>query len=176
MITIEPISKKDTKNMSTNIIYGIHFAPFGWYMIGIIDKKICQFAMIKPNDKKDAKRKLRGLWPDAQLTRNDASTKPYLKKALANTSQNIHLLMKGTPFQIAVWRQLLKIQRGKTATYGEIAKAIHRPNAVRAVGSACGKNPIPILVPCHRVVDAHSGLGGYSGGLDRKKALLAAEK
>jgi len=81
----------------------------------------------------------------------------------------------GTPFQQAVWRQMLKIRPGQTKSYGEIARAIDRPNAVRAVGGACGANPIPVLVPCHRVLAANGQLGGFSGGLDWKRRLLAIE-
>lgn len=81
----------------------------------------------------------------------------------------------GTEFQRAVWKEMLKIPRGQTRTYGEIAAAIGRPNAVRAVGSACGANPIPLFIPCHRVV-AKNGLGGFGSGLPWKKLLLEMEK
>jgi len=80
-----------------------------------------------------------------------------------------------TDFQQSVWRALLKIGPGKTKSYGEIAAAIGKPKAVRAVGGACGANPIPVLVPCHRVLAANRKLGGYSGGLDWKRKLLARE-
>ena len=80
-----------------------------------------------------------------------------------------------TDFQKSVWRQMLKISAGKTKSYGEIAAAIGRPKAVRAVGGACGANPIPVLVPCHRILAANKKLGGFSGGLDWKRKLLAKE-
>ena len=80
-----------------------------------------------------------------------------------------------TEFQKSVWRALLKIAPGKTKSYGEIARAIGRPKAVRAVGGACGANPIPVLVPCHRVLAANNKLGGFSGGLERKRSLLKRE-
>jgi O-6-methylguanine DNA methyltransferase len=80
-----------------------------------------------------------------------------------------------TEFQKSVWRALRKIRRGQTKSYGEIARAIGRPKAVRAVGSACGANPIPVLVPCHRVLAANKKLGGFSGGLNRKRELLTRE-
>ena len=80
----------------------------------------------------------------------------------------------GTAFQQAVWKQLQKIPRGQTRTYGEIAAAIGRPNAVRAVGTACGANPIPLFIPCHRVV-ARNGLGGFGSGLPWKALLLGLE-
>jgi methylated-DNA-[protein]-cysteine S-methyltransferase len=84
-------------------------------------------------------------------------------------------LTKGTEFQQQVWRALQKIPLGQTRSYGEIAKMIGKPKAVRAVGGACGANPIPLLVPCHRVLAANRKIGGFSGGLDRKKSLLEHE-
>jgi O-6-methylguanine DNA methyltransferase len=81
----------------------------------------------------------------------------------------------GTEFQKSVWRQLQKISAGRTRSYGEIAQAIGKPKAVRAVGGACGANPIPVLVPCHRVLAANKKIGGFSGGLDWKRSLLNRE-
>ena len=81
----------------------------------------------------------------------------------------------GTDFQRKVWREIEKIPLGRTKTYLEIAKAIGKPGASRAVGSACGANPIPLFVPCHRVVASNGGLGGFSGGLDIKRKLLQME-
>ena len=80
-----------------------------------------------------------------------------------------------TELQKSVWRALRKIRRGQTKSYGEIARAIGKPKAVRAVGGACGANPIPVLVPCHRVLAANGKIGGFSGGLNRKRELLARE-
>lgn len=80
-----------------------------------------------------------------------------------------------TEFQKAVWREMLKLGPGKTKSYGEVAGAIGRPKAVRAVGGACGANPIPVLVPCHRILAANHKLGGFGGGLDWKRSLLARE-
>lgn len=82
---------------------------------------------------------------------------------------------RGTEFQQQVWEAMRKIGFGRTSTYGELAKAIGRPKAVRAVGGACGANPIPVLIPCHRVVAGGGKLGGFSGGLDWKRRLLGAE-
>jgi len=84
-------------------------------------------------------------------------------------------LSGGTTFQRQVWAALAAIPRGETRTYSQIAAAIGRPRAVRAVGRACGANPIPVLIPCHRVVAADGGLGGFSGGLKWKRWLLAHE-
>ena len=84
-------------------------------------------------------------------------------------------LSKGTPFQQKVWRALLEIPAGETRSYGEIAVAVGEPGAARAVGMACGANPIPVLVPCHRILAAHKKLGGFSAGLKWKRLLLARE-
>ena len=83
--------------------------------------------------------------------------------------------LAGTEFQKKVWRALRKIGPGRTKSYGEIARAIGKPKAVRAVGGACGANPVPVLVPCHRVLAANGKIGGFSGGLDWKRDLLARE-
>tara|TARA_B100000579_G_scaffold431059_1_gene445504 strand:+ start:532 stop:807 length:276 start_codon:yes stop_codon:yes gene_type:complete len=87
------------------------------------------------------------------------------------------MLLKGTKFQLKVWRFLQKIPRGKIKTYSEIAKAIGKPNSFRAVANAVAKNPFPPTIPCHRVVRANGALGGYSGkgGLKTKKKLLKKE-
>lgn len=88
----------------------------------------------------------------------------------------VPLDLQGTPFQVKVWKELLKIPFGKTCSYKDIAVKIKNPKAVRAVGGANGKNPVCIVVPCHRVIAADGTLGGYSGGLHIKKKLLALEK
>ncbi|QNP43395.1 MGMT family protein [Sphingomonas daechungensis] len=81
----------------------------------------------------------------------------------------------GTAFQEAVWRELRRIPLGETRSYADIAKAVGQPDAVRAVGTANGSNPVAVLVPCHRVIRSDGSLGGYAGGLDRKRKLLSAE-
>jgi methylated-DNA-[protein]-cysteine S-methyltransferase len=91
------------------------------------------------------------------------------------TAFDLELEMAGTPFQRAVWDRLKAIPYGETTTYGEIANALGRPDRARAVGAANGRNPIAIIVPCHRVIGADGSLVGFGGGLDRKKALLALE-
>ena len=89
---------------------------------------------------------------------------------------DLPLAPKGTPFQQAAWKQLLEIPYGQTISYSQEAKAIGRPKACRAVGSANGKNPIGIIIPCHRVIAADGSLGGYASGLDIKIQLLELEK
>lgn len=84
-------------------------------------------------------------------------------------------LSVGTAFQQQVWRALLRMESGQTCSYRELAQAIDRPQAVRAVGAAVGRNPLSIIVPCHRVLGSDGGLTGYAGGLERKRALLQLE-
>jgi len=83
---------------------------------------------------------------------------------------------RGTPFQLRVWQELRKIPWGATISYKELATRVGNPRATQAVGQANGANPIPIIIPCHRVINADGGLGGYSSGLDRKRWLLRHEK
>lgn len=110
---------------------------------------------------------------------------PLLREAKTQLSQyfagqrmtfDLPLLMKGTPFQKEVWRGLLKIPYGETRSYSEIAAAIGRPKAVRAVGMANHCNPLAIIVPCHRVIGKNGSLTGYAGSLEIKRRLLALEK
>lgn len=94
----------------------------------------------------------------------------------ARRSFSVPLAPQGTPFQRAVWRALCDIPYGQTRSYGQIAAAVGNPRAARAVGMACNRNPIGIVIPCHRVVGANGALTGYAGGMDKKAALLALER
>lgn len=116
-------------------------------------------------------------------------TSPQLQQWLQATERAIEQVLKGktpdrlppldlssgTPFQQSVWNSLRQIPSGRTRSYGEIARAIRRPKALRAVGQACGANPIPLLLPCHRVLAARGKIGGFSAGLDWKRTLLRRE-
>ncbi len=106
-----------------------------------------------------------------------AKAKQQLKKYFAGQLSKFELPMEadGTPFQKKVWRALSKIPFGKTASYKDIAKMVGSPKAFRAVGTANGKNPLCIVVPCHRVISNDGSLGGYTGGLSKKRYLLSLE-
>ncbi|MFB9273969.1 methylated-DNA--[protein]-cysteine S-methyltransferase [Cohnella cellulosilytica] len=88
---------------------------------------------------------------------------------------DVPLDVRGTPFQRSVWAALQRIPYGKTWTYGQMAEAMDKPSAVRAVGTAIGRNPLPVVLPCHRVVGSNGALTGFRGGLEMKKAILALE-
>jgi O-6-methylguanine DNA methyltransferase len=114
----------------------------------------------------------------AQIRRWHYATAAALKRALGGRAPGVLPPLDfsaGTAFQQRVWSALRKIGCGQTQSYGEIARLIGKPQAVRAVGGACGANPIPVFVPCHRVLAANRKLGGFSGGLDWKRKLLARE-
>ena len=128
--------------------------------------------------KKNARVRPANMKTSGQIFRWHKLTTAALKKILAGreAKELPPLDWAGkTEFQKSVWREMLKIPVGKTKSYGEIARAIGRPKAVRAVGGACGANPVPVLVPCHRVLAANGKIGGFSGGLGWKRVLLARE-
>lgn len=115
----------------------------------------------------------------------ERESSPLLEEAARQVSQwftgerrefDLVLDLRGTEFQRSVWKQLQAIPRGQQRSYGQIAIAIGKPGAARAVGSACGANPIILIIPCHRVLAADGSLGGFSAGLDLKRRLLAADK
>ncbi len=110
---------------------------------------------------------------DALLRRTHEQLSAYFDGESAAFDVPLDLI--GTEFQRAVWQALLAVGRGRTCSYGEIAKALGRPVAGRAVGAAVGRNPISVIVPCHRVIGSSGALTGYAGGIDRKIALLALE-
>ena len=124
----------------------------------------------------------RHLPPDARLGERDDGTLPALQEQLHAylagdlRDFDVELAPVGTPFQLEVWTALRRVPYGTTTTYGALAAAIGRPSAVRAVGAANGRNPVGIVVPCHRVVGADGSLTGYAGGLDRKRFLLDLER
>jgi methylated-DNA-[protein]-cysteine S-methyltransferase len=112
---------------------------------------------------------------DPLLSSVDAALQAYFKGQALPAELLRTLDPQGTPFQQAVWRALLQIEPGRSASYGGLAGQLGRPLAVRALGAAVGRNPISILIPCHRVLGAQGELTGYAGGLERKKAMLNLE-
>jgi methylated-DNA-[protein]-cysteine S-methyltransferase len=111
---------------------------------------------------------------DPLLTEAAAQLDAYFEGKLCRF--DLPLDLGGTGFQRRVWEQLVQIPYGETRTYAQVAAAIGHPSAIRAVGSANGQNPVAIIVPCHRVIRTGGALGGYGGGLDAKRALLALEQ
>jgi AraC family transcriptional regulator, regulatory protein of adaptative response / methylated-DNA-[protein]-cysteine methyltransferase len=152
-----------------------HFdSPLGQMLIAATSKGICRLTF------DDSEKSLLRLFPKATIVKDDGNLKELVEGALQAIEQplampDLPIDVAGTAFQEAVWRELRKIPAGETRSYAEIAAAIGCPKAVRAVGSANGDNHVCVLIPCHRVIRSDGSLGGYGGGLDRKKKLLAAE-
>lgn len=113
---------------------------------------------------------LQSLWP-----KEIKPGAPGLEGSEGPRNDGPPLLLHGTPFQMSVWSVLLTIPRGELRSYGEVATAIGNPRAQRAVGAACGANPLPLVVPCHRVIASHGQIGGFTWGSAWKIRLLAAE-
>ena len=149
-------------------------SPLGQMMIAATTKGICRLTF---DDSPDA---LRRLFPKATIVEDAGGLRELVEGALEAIERPLaaHQLpidVAGTAFQEAVWRELRKIPVGETRSYAQIAAAIGQPTAVRAVGTANGDNHVAVLIPCHRVIRSDGTLGGYAGGLDRKRKLLAAE-
>jgi len=158
--------------MKTAIHFTTHASPLGELTLAATDDGLCglYFKGHKPAPKREGWKRDNGLRFDAARTWLDAyfaGEKPRKLPA--------HAIAAGTPFQRSVWQALRAIPRGKTTTYAELATGIGSPKAVRAVGAAVGRNPLSILIPCHRVIGRDGSLTGYAGGLTRKKQLLALE-
>jgi AraC family transcriptional regulator, regulatory protein of adaptative response / methylated-DNA-[protein]-cysteine methyltransferase len=152
-----------------------HFdSPLGQMLIAATGKGICRLTF------DDSEASLRRLFPNATIVEDGGGLRELVEGALAAidsplTARELPIDVAGTAFQEAVWRELRKIPPGETRSYAQIAAAIGQPKAVRAVGTANGDNHVAVLIPCHRVIRSDGTLGGYAGGLDRKRKLLAAE-
>ena len=156
------------------IRYAMLDTPLGQMLVAATAKGICRLTF--DEDVASLKRR----FPNAAIVPADTAMAALISGVLhaIETPAAVHDLpidVAGTAFQEAVWKELRKIPPGETRSYADIAAAIGEPGAVRAVGTANGSNPVAILVPCHRVIRSDGTLGGYAGGLDRKRQLLAAE-
>jgi AraC family transcriptional regulator of adaptative response/methylated-DNA-[protein]-cysteine methyltransferase len=153
-------------------------SPLGTVLLAATDKGICTVSLRESDE--GTEESLRARFPKARLDRDDAALKASLDLVLARiTGRKLDSLLpldlRGTDFQRQVWNQLLAIPPGSTRSYLDVAQAIKRPKATRAVAQACGANPVAVVVPCHRVVMSDGSIGGYSGLPGVKKALLSAE-
>lgn len=177
MVTYEAMTPAEVKAGNIAIDYGLHPSPFGWCVIGITKRGICQLAFIETNSEAEARVCIHERWPHALLSRDQKKTAVYARQLFDAQAKRkpLHLLVKGTNFQVKVWEALLRIPPGEVSNYGAIAQEIGLPRAVRAVGTACGKNAIAWLIPCHRVLAGDGGMGGYRWGVERKEAILAWE-
>ena len=149
-------------------------SPLGPMLIAATDKGICRLTF------DEGEEALRRIFPNAAIVRDDGSMASLVEGALAAVERpaaapELPLDVAGTAFQEAVWRELRRIPPGETRSYAQIAAAVGKPGAVRAAGSANGSNHVAVLIPCHRVIRSDGSLGGYAGGIERKRRLLDAE-
>ena len=159
------------------IVWGWFNSPFGPVVVMGTDKGICGLSLAAEMGEEAAIADLFTRWPAAHFTEDPARLRPWVLAAFGmdRVAGPAPLYLIGAPFQIKVWEALLHLPAGKVTTYGAIADAIGSPNAVRAVGTAVGRNPIGYLIPCHRVLRKTGELGGYHWGLPMKRAMLGYE-
>ena len=161
------------------IAYSVTGSPLGRLLVARSRRGLC--ALWWGDDDEAMRAHLAERFPHADLRPDAAALAPVVERVGAYLEgdgpfPDEPLDPQGSPFQQAVWQALRAIPPGETRTYGEVARAVDRPRAVRAVARACAANPVSLIIPCHRVVRADGGLGGYRWGLGRKEALLARER
>ena len=161
------------------IRYAMAHSPLGLVLVGTTERGLC--AVLFADSEAEAAADLRERFPQAVLRRDDKDLKDVVKFVVSRMGESASASVlpfhaRATAFQQRVWKALTEIPRGETRTYAQIAEAIGAPSAVRAVGTACGANPLAVVVPCHRVVGADGRMTGYRWGLARKKKLLEMEQ
>lgn len=176
-VTLDAVTPGEAKSggLDVSIRYGVHPTPFGDALIAASARGICKLHFLAPGDRPSSL--LRAECPRATLVADAASTAPLVAAIFhaARPAGPLALWVKGSNFQIQVWRALLAIPSGRLASYRAIAQGIGRPHAARAVGNAIAANPLAYLIPCHRVIRESGALGGYRWGLARKAAIQGWE-
>jgi AraC family transcriptional regulator of adaptative response/methylated-DNA-[protein]-cysteine methyltransferase len=181
-VTLEAASPGEMKNggAGMQIDYGFAETPFGEALIAETDRGICHLSFVQEKGRDAVRDLLSDEWPNAKLHRTDQraaelSNKIFVRPPQNEQRPNLRAFVRGTPFQVRVWRALLNIPSGSLTSYGRLSAAINQPAAARAVGSAVGANPISFVIPCHRVIRETGALGNYGGGRIRKRAILGWE-
>lgn len=161
------------------IYWGWFESPFGRAIVMGTDRGLCGLGFAAEMGEEAAYCDLKDRWPDAKFVEGAEKLKPWVDIAFAakleGNSAKAPLFLIGAPFQIKVWEALLQVPSGNVTTYSDIAAYVGNPKAVRAVGTAVGKNPVSWLIPCHRALRKSGAMGGYHWGLPMKRAMLAFE-
>lgn len=156
------------------IRWGWFDGPFGPTLAMATERGLCGMAFAAELGRDEPVRDMRARWPAARFVHDPAPLRHWVEAAFGMRGEaRVHLI--GAPFQIKVWEALLAVPAGHVTTYSDIARAVGRPGAARAVGNAVGRNPVSWLVPCHRALRKSGELGGYRWGLSVKRAMLAFE-
>lgn len=179
-VQIEAVTPSEYRNKGEGltIVCGFHQTPYGLAFLAQTARGICQLDFVEPASEETLLNDLRKTWCNAEIMMDDAQTAPVITLLFSRQPHDttpLSLWVRGTNFQLNVWRALLKLQPGDVASYRDIAHAIGSPKASRAVGSAIGANPVGLIIPCHRVLRQTGELGGYRWGEIRKHAILARE-
>jgi AraC family transcriptional regulator, regulatory protein of adaptative response / methylated-DNA-[protein]-cysteine methyltransferase len=161
------------------INYTIAASPFGRLLVAVTERGVCAVQM--GDTDAELENDLRAEFPAATIQRDDQALRAPVEKILNHLTNrepqlDLPLDIRSTAFQRQVWEKLRAIPYGQTVSYGEVAKALGKPGAVRAVGRACATNPVALVIPCHRVVREDQSPGGYRWGLERKQRLLKHER
>lgn len=175
-LTWEAMSPGEYARRGNDLIirYGWFDSPFGKALVMSTDRGICGIAFADEHGVEASMQDMRSRWPGATYVEDPAAMSDMVTAAFSQQGKaQLHLI--GAPFQIKVWEALLHVPSGHVTTYSEIAQAIGNPKAVRAVGTAVGRNPISYLIPCHRALRKSGALAGYHWGLPVKRAILAWE-
>ncbi|HZY82801.1 MAG TPA: methylated-DNA--[protein]-cysteine S-methyltransferase [Cyclobacteriaceae bacterium] len=179
--TLEAVTPQEyrQKGGGLRIEYGFHETPFGAALIGVTERGICWLSFVNSDDQPGAElEKMKQHWNNSVFHMNEELTAQHAKTIFSASLQpekKLHVLVKGTNFQVKVWEALLKLPMGSVTTYQDIAKSIENPNAFQAVGSAVGSNHIAYLIPCHRVIRKDGILGEYRWNPTRKKSMIGWE-
>lgn len=177
-VNVEGMTPGEYKNGGASLLINYSFSesPFGNLIVASTAKGICHMAFTE--DREKAVKHLKSLFPNANFTEQTDKIQREGLHIFQHDWGKLHqikLHLNGTPFQLKVWETLLKIPKGNLSTYQSIAKEIEKPKAVRAVGSAIGRNPVAYLIPCHRVIRSSGQSGEYMWGATRKKAIIGWE-
>jgi AraC family transcriptional regulator of adaptative response/methylated-DNA-[protein]-cysteine methyltransferase len=164
-----------TKGAGLTIRWGWFDSPFGPALVMATDRGICGMGLAAETGAKATMADLCNRWPAATFTEDPERIAPWVHAAFGRGGPKAPVILIGAPFQIKVWEALLQVPSGHVTTYSQIAQATGSPRAVRAVGTAVGRNPVAWLIPCHRALRKSGGLGGYHWGLPVKRAMLAYE-
>ena len=156
------------------IFWGWFESPFGPALVMGTERGICGMGFAAEQPEAQVMQDLLSRWPKAEFVEDPVALRPWVQAAFG-AGEGAPLYLIGAPFQIKVWEALLSIPSGHVTTYSDIARVIGHPAAVRAVGTAVGRNPVSFLIPCHRALRKSGGLGGYHWGLPVKRAMLAWE-
>ena len=179
-VTLEAVSPGEFKDggKTLEIAYGFHSTPLGLCAIAVTPRGICRLEFIEDPHRHEFIDRLQKAWPEAHAIESAKLTEPPIAQIFHRSPRprtSFTALVRGTNFQVQVWRALLRIPMGHAVSYGRLAEWVGAPRANRAVGTAVGNNPISYLIPCHRVLRSDGGLGGYRWGVTRKSALLIRE-